>query len=446
MQESDVKIRWQNFRSFKDTGWLKIKPITILIGPNNAGKTSVLAPLLLLNQTLNSIDGHRALITRGELIDVGNYKDLIHNHDTNLPLSLTIGYEHIDSNMENLGDVTTTPTGALEVAFDHGPEDDISLKSYAVFDRYGRPLFTRTRNKFGSFSLRGEIRTRDMSNSERKMLRNVSPINFFFSPSPTLYAHPRRAPSRRGPFTDSFSRYLVAISHVHVSLRDFFFGLGYLGPIRSWPRRYYEVLTENRHTVGPRGEYAAALLHANGENHQNLAKWVRAFEFGENIECSQSSDDFFEVRFSDKHGQETNIVDVGFGASQLLPLLVQALSLSDGAIFAAEQPEIHLNPRLQGMLADLFAEIATAGKRVIVETHSEHLLLRLRRLVAEGAISRDQIALYYVEKRGGRSTIREVQIEANGHVSREEWPRDFFQDGLRESLALAAAQAERLGN
>jgi predicted ATPase len=128
----------------------------------------------------------------------------------------------------------------------------------------------------------------------------------------------------------------------------------------------------------------------------------------------------------------------------VLPLIVQALAAPKGSLTIAEQPEIHLNPRLQYLLADLFAEMASSDHRVIVETHSEHLLLRLRRLVASGKIGHEKVAIYFVEKRNGVSRIRHVPIQQNGHISSEVWPEGFFEESLRESLALAAAQSEQL--
>ena len=121
-----------------------------------------------------------------------------------------------------------------------------------------------------------------------------------------------------------------------------------MGPIRAWPKRYYEVLSEDRLTVGTRGEYTAALLHDNEKIRSKLDKWISKFGFGKRIEFSQRSDNFFEVGFIDNSGQLTNIVDAGFGASQLLPLMVQSLAIRKDAIFVAEQPEIHLNPKIAG--------------------------------------------------------------------------------------------------
>jgi predicted ATPase len=177
-----------------------------------------------------------------------------------------------------------------------------------------------------------------------------------------------------------------------------------------------------------------------------LNAWVRRFDFGRALEVKPLSDDLFSLELvgtrNGKGRDKTNLADVGFGGSQVLPLVVQALTAPKESLMIAEQPEIHLNPRLQGVLADLFVDMAKQDRRVIVETHSEHLLLRLRTLVARGVIPPSDVALYFVEKRDGKSTVREIPITTKGHIEPDRWPVGFFEDGLKESLALATQQAK----
>ena len=149
----------------------------------------------------------------------------------------------------------------------------------------------------------------------------------------------------------------------------------------------------------------------------------------------------YSIRFLKKNSNlYTSIANAGFGASQVLPLIVQALVSSKGSITVAEQPEIHLNPKLQCVLADLFVYMANSEQKAIIETHSEHLLLRLRRLIAEGKIKSEKVALYFIDKENGSSTIREINIENDGHIKTNEWPKGFFEDSMYESMALATKQ------
>lgn len=455
MHDHDVKIRWKNFRSFKDTGWLSIKPITIFIGPNNAGKTSVLAPFLLLNQTLASQDPDCALITRGNLIDVGNYKDYIHKHELDLPLSFGLCYRipntkeaskkrsKKDSKKDSPFDL-----GGISVQFQHNNVKDIQLNRFNILNISERIHIARTRTKTNRFSLSGEIRPSEMHKQERMALLKDVPTNFFFTAPTVIRELPSNMFGNRGfvdapMISNSFSRYIFTVSWLYSSLKIFFDPLSYLGPLRAWPQRYYEAMSEHRNAVGLKGEYTAAVLKGNPQIFDSLNNWVKTFGFGNTIEVNSLTkdiDNLFNISFVDEQGEKTNIADAGFGVSQLLPLLVQALTIEGESIFIAEQPEIHLNPKLQVSLADLFVYVAKQGKRVVLETHSEHLLLRLRRLIAEDKISSNQVALYFVEKEGMVSKIREVPIHNNGYIPNDQWPKDFFQEALNESLGLASAQ------
>ena len=177
--------------------------------------------------------------------------------------------------------------------------------------------------------------------------------------------------------------------------------------------------------------------------HNEIDAWVRRFGFGKGLAINELSKDLFSIVVETEAGRKDNLADVGFGISQVLPLIVQAIAAPEESLTIAEQPEIHLNPKLQGVLAELFVEMANADHRVVVETHSEHLLLRLRTLVAQGEIDSRKVAIYFVEKKGEHSTIRHIPLEANGHVQPAEWPDGFFGDTLQESLALASSQAKR---
>jgi predicted ATPase len=173
---------------------------------------------------------------------------------------------------------------------------------------------------------------------------------------------------------------------------------------------------------------------------KELNKWIKRFEFGEKLRIDKLSDGLFSLSFvGGKRSFDTNIAEAGFGASQVLPLIVQALTGVEEGLTIAEQPEIHLNPRLQSVLADLFVEMVHKDQRVIVETHSEHLLLRLRRLVADGTIDSEMVAIYFVEREGDVSSVKPIEIQKNGHI--DQWPKGFFEDSLRETLALASAQS-----
>jgi hypothetical protein len=240
------------------------------------------------------------------------------------------------------------------------------------------------------------------------------------------------------------SLYIAALSHMEDQLNAFASNVNFIGPLRMEPARFYELAGHHPGNVGPRGEYTAQLLfkHRDTELMPELRKWLTEFGFDHGIRIHPLHDDIFALYLEKRHpGSSVNLADGGFGISQVLPILVQGLDGNPGSVLVTEQPEIHLNPRLQTMLARFFAYLVSRRQRVLVETHSEHLLLSLRRLVAERAIRASDIAVYYVEKSGNASRLRNVPVQDDGHVSSNDWPAGFFEDSLHESLALAVAQS-----
>lgn len=150
-------IRWMNFRSLRDTEWLRVRPITIVIGSNASGKTSIHAPLLLMKQTLDSPDRRLALKTKGDLFDAGSYRDLIHRHDQANNLTLALRHEHYqgEAGRNDLKELGLDPPGELSLEFGI-PKGSLepSLLRYRVFDIFGRSLIHRYRIKSGKYSLR----------------------------------------------------------------------------------------------------------------------------------------------------------------------------------------------------------------------------------------------------------------------------------------------------
>lgn len=443
----NYQIRWKNFRGFKDTGWITIKPITMLIGANNSGKSSLIAPLLLLKQTLSSRgDAISPLVTRGNLIDVGSYKDFVFNNKDSLDISFGLRIHiHEKKKKKNIQRVGVYPPGSVNLIFGHGDkENDIFLKKIEINDMYDRPYLKRTRLKSGKYSLTG-LSLNKMKPHERKAVQETRPMNYLFTPESVLYAkrHSKEDDkSSKESFSKDFQHYLRIVSYTFSMVSGFFNDVTYIGPLRENPKRYYEISGEKPRTVGIRGENAANLLQAKNKKWQRaINKWIRLFEFGDVLKINRLADDIFSIELENKEQKKvTNFADVGFGASQLLPLIVQAMAADSDSLTIAEQPEIHLNPRLQCNLADLFVEMAKNDHGILVETHSEHLLLRLRQLIAKNEIDNSDVVTYYIERGVDGSVIRKVPIAADGHIDIDDWPKGFFQDALRESLVLASLQ------
>jgi predicted ATPase len=125
---------------------------------------------------------------------------------------------------------------------------------------------------------------------------------------------------------------------------------------------------------------------------------------------------------------------VGYGVGQLLPIIVQSLLTASGMILV-EQPEVHLHPRLQSAVGDLFVDTVVSGRaQVLVETHSEHLVLRLLRRVREGVLAPADLAILYVDlDEDGAAFVRRLEVDSDGDLA-DGWPGGFFDERLAEVL------------
>ena len=138
-----------------------------------------------------------------------------------------------------------------------------------------------------------------------------------------------------------------------------------------------------------------------------------------------------------------NFSEAGYGLSQFIPVLLACFAQQDSysekpsGTLLIEEPEAHIHPALQAEIGTLFADAVTREKRplahIICETHSEHLLLRIMKLIRHEKLSADKVAVIYVENHGKESTVREMPLNEKGELIRD-WPGGFFEEGLREVL------------
>jgi predicted ATPase len=136
------------------------------------------------------------------------------------------------------------------------------------------------------------------------------------------------------------------------------------------------------------------------------------------------------------------ITDVGFGLSQLLPVIVLCYYVPEGSTILLEQPELHLHPSVQSGLADVFIDVARNRKvQIILESHSEHLLRRFQRRTAEKKISNDDTSLYFCDISRGISKLVPLELDLFGNI--QNWPKNFFGDDLSEMAAMTRAAMER---
>lgn len=211
-----------------------------------------------------------------------------------------------------------------------------------------------------------------------------------------------------------------------------------MGPFRRPPERWYIFTGTSPQDVGYRGDLLPDLLFRRPELIEDANSWLKRLDIGYELTVKPvgtDSGDLFEMRLIDTRRKErVNVAlpDVGFGISQLLPFVVQSL-VSEKQIISIEQPEVHVHPRLQADLGDLLAEAIKKPRQnqFVVETHSEHLILRLQRLVYEKRIKPEDISVIYVSRSPDGAKAQRLHLDEEGDFV-DEWPDGFFPERLRE--------------
>ncbi len=484
--------RVYNFKAFKDSGWLPLRQLVCLVGRNSSGKSSLIHALLLFRQSLDE----RALGAtlpqlnlNGRLIESGTYHDIVHHHDSKEQVGFAFRFEIPPRSVEARRapplpiiplDVPQPATrdhlryrdflywrssglsrGATgEIGFFFLPEEPFGptlTRLEITVDGLGAVWFSRTAGRERVQHWRGYA-----SGVPRKSFQiDFPPWSFFPVIVPRL-----RGKRLRGKAGLDAERFLFVSRAAMALLADFFDGLRMVGPFRTPPSRRFALTSLSGLDVGISGEHATDMLIAETlvrPKDQRLASalsyWLHELHLARKVRIRDvaRAASIFELAISGAGAARTaNFADVGFGISQIIPVLVQGLLVRRGDYFIVQQPELHLHPDAQAALADYFIYLASHGVRVFVETHSEYLLLRLRRRLAEGvrpssmgaestgpsiapprSIAARDIAVMCVNDRHGVSTMTELTIGKGFQF--DNLPRGFMSQAMEDRLALLKA-------
>lgn len=251
---------------------------------------------------------------------------------------------------------------------------------------------------------------------------------------------------------------LGALASLGSTLEEFARQVQYLGPLRDEPRVVWTQWNEQARglPVGSRGEFSAAVLSRRASrpiayNRPNgdpaveplntaVDEWLTYLDIGEGVAARSRGKLGVGVEVN-IGGHARDLTSVGVGVSQALPLIVALLSVPRRSVFIVEQPELHLHPAVQARLAD-FMVTARQDLSVVVETHSEALLTRIRRRVAEEKIQPDRVRIVFVENDGFGTSTRNLQVSSYGDLS--EWPSGFISGGDDDTRAILQANLRRV--
>lgn len=455
---------------------MRLAPLTALFGTNSSGKTSLLQWLLLLKQTTESPDRSQALHIGDErsLVDLGTFQELLFQHDESQRLQWALSWQ-----LPGEGLSVKDPERLMGQLFktDHLHYDAELLWKNNSQKGLGRVLV----EKMG-FGFRGPIgrpakegvraaapppsqnyfglRATNLDKGEYELYAQA--LHFAFKRIQGR-AWPLPGPVKSYGFPDqvrAFYQNASFLSDFELAFENLFNRVFYLGPLREHPKRQYTWAGSRPGDMGVRGERVvdallaareagAYLSYGKGRPRQTLdecvASWLKKLGLVEHFEVRPvaAGSKLFQVwvRRSQK-SPEVLLTDVGFGVSQILPVIALCYYVPPGSILILEQPEIHLHPRVQAGLADVFIEaIQTRGIQIVLESHSEHLLRRLQRRIAEETFQPEQTALYFSKINNGESVLENLRIDDFGNI--ENWPEDFFGDEFGEIAAMNIAAIKR---
>ncbi len=264
----------------------------------------------------------------------------------------------------------------------------------------------------------------------------------------------------------SAARFLHSIhNYINVENKE----LSYIGPLREEPSRRY-IYENEILDIGVKGENAAYIYQTEQDTTINdhfvynesddsyelkdasslqtlLTDWLQLM--GINNFTHNHEGEMIRLKMSANSCTETmvNIADVGFGVSQIFPILLEGLRIKKNASLILEQPEIHLHPALQMKMADYLITLALSKKNVIVETHSDHIINRLvRRIVEDSKFNLNElIAIYFVKNTHDGAMLEPIQIDPTRGIIN--WPKGFFdQTATEQELILKAGINKRMKN
>jgi predicted ATPase len=488
-----MRLRLENFRLFKDSGWFKLAPLTCLVGRNSSGKSSVLSAILLLKQSLERGAMGSALMPltlSGPYCDLGNYIDLVHNHKESSEITLSLSMDMSDL----AGAALVYPVPLVQLAVPRSPASDRLYYKQWLARRLPKKgdieahLTFSADEPFGPSLNRFELTVENIGNvtflrttsGERRphwrvYTRTLPPRALSLAQRSYSYAYfpeviirsksyRRSAPKARHGVRTFANAGELFFSYVAGALSR----SDVIGPFRTPPERRYPFGGFSASRGGPTGEQAVnlliteALLNPQSPRPLNraLSFWINHLKLAESLDVKDIAKrlNLFEVGVAGAgRGTKANLADVGFGVSQVLPVLVQGLLMRRGGIYLVQQPEIHLHPDAQAGLADFFIYLASHDVTTIVETHSEYLLLRLRRRLAEGIkpisvglpmerervsrLTKDDVAILFTGLEKKNASVR--QLEIGDSFQFENLPTGFMSQALEDRVALLNAVGKR---
>ncbi len=418
-----------NFKSWEYAADdLRFAPLTAFFGATGSGKSSILQALLLLKQTTERPPDWNQPLNFGDensLVNLDNFYEIIYHHDYSLNLFISLSWAL--PRKTYIADKYETDNLSFS----------LEINGHSVWNAYYKCGDTYT-------------------SGETHYLARTFGIGWSKFETPVV----------DGAATSLFRCYGIRTksgetpkfyADLEKSFEALFAKIHYLGPVGFYPQPCYTWrMFEPPRGVGKHGaEAISALLSSGSGNYiayedeeieeEQILLWLKQLGLIHSFRLlpdydSMDTYDFLVRQY--ENGPEVRLPDAGFSVSQILPLLILCDTVTEGSILILEQPEAHLHPKIQSELADVLIDAVKKRRlQIILESHSEPLIHRLTRRIAEERLSVDDMALYFCQKHEGTSEIEELEVDDHGNISN--WPQRFFGDEMDDLAAKAKAEIKR---
>ena len=443
-------LRIQNFKGWKDTGEIQFAPITLFLGSNSSGKSSIGQFLLLLKQSSSSADRQTVLFLgdSDSTVELGGPVEMLYKHNTDNLLDFEYQW--------TLPKETALTTGSASEAVTDATID--SLKFHGQIGVFGKETKSLEVERMEYIAIHENTELLSVSLDRVKKASSARAYKAAAESYKLIRTSGRPwklpSPYRFYGFPDEMLTYFknawftTQLNAIHEQL---FSTISYIGPLRERGERHYRWTGFAPASVGATGKDAVLALLAsrtqkrlyNFKAKQPLkdletvvAKSLKDMGLIEEFEITKISEDRqdYDVKVRTKgSGTMTDIPDVGFGVSQILPVIVQLYYAPANSIIIMEQPELHLHPKAQSALADIMIAAISAREnakprniQLIIETHSEHFLRRFQRRIAEKKLSETCFSAYFANNDCSPVQLEPLQINLFGEILN--WPKNFFGD------------------
>ncbi|MEQ1837624.1 MAG: AAA family ATPase [Candidatus Nitrotoga sp.] len=416
-------ISVSGYKSIKNEQSIEIRPLTILAGANSGGKSSIMQPVLLLKQTLDAPYDPGSLLLDGPNVRLTSADQLLSKKTRGVKeffIRFDMGAKKVEVKF------CQVPNKGLEVfstTVSEGKTDLIISKDADLNDLKKALQGSDLSRWPKEFYKRGELEVvRDRSFLTLRMKLDKENISF-----------PILSPGER--------------------LAGRIAGLIHVPGLRGNPERNYKTTAVGDTFPGTFENYVASVISHWQSNRDDrltqLGTYLENLGLTWKVSADQRDETQVELKVGRlQHGSQggardlVSIADVGFGVSQTLPVLVALLAAQAGQIVYIEQPEIHLHPRAQRTLANIFADAAKRGVIVIVETHSALLIRGIQTLVAKDDLSQDLVKLHWFKRDAlGATSVTSADLDEAGAFG--DWPEDFDEIELSsDNEYLSAAEAK----